>query len=54
MKKSMIRIPALLLCVCLLIGMVTVLPALFRGRFSRGQGVGMLTLYLGYLVLVIG
>lgn len=27
MKKSMIRIPALLLCVCLLIGMVFVLPA---------------------------
>lgn len=40
--------------VCLLMGGITVLPALFRGRFSRGQGAAMLTLYLGYLILVIG
>ena len=40
--------------VCLLMGGIAVLPALFRGRFSRGQGAAMLTLYLGYLILVIG
>ena len=39
--------------VCLLISLVTVLPALLREKFSRGQGVLMLGLYLGYLVLVI-
>lgn len=40
--------------VCLLMALVTVLPALLRGRFSRGQGALMLGLYLGYLVLVVG
>ena len=40
--------------VCLLIALATVLPPLFRGRFSRGQGAVMLALYLGYLILVVG
>lgn len=39
--------------VCLLMALVTVLPSLLRGRFSRGQGALMLGLYLGYLVLVV-
>lgn len=39
--------------VCLLISLLTVLPALAQKRFARWQGVVLLGLYLAYLTVVI-
>ena len=39
--------------VCLLLAVVSVLPPLFAGRFYRWQGVLLLALYGGYLVLLL-
>ena len=44
---------ALDLPACLLLCCVAVLPPLFKGKFYRWQGVLMLALYAGYVVLLV-
>ena len=39
--------------VCLAMALVAVIPPLFRGRFYRAQGILMLLLYLGYIVILV-
>lgn len=39
--------------VCLLAAVITVVPTLLQGKFSRLQGISLLGLYLVYLMLVI-
>ena len=38
---------------CLLVGVVALVPALIHGRFSRWQGVVLLVLFAGYMVLTV-
>ena len=44
---------ALDLPACLLLCCVAVLPPLFKGKFYRLQGVLMLVLYAGYVVMLV-
>jgi cation:H+ antiporter len=44
---------ALDLPACLALALVSVLPPLLRGKFYRWQGVVMLAMYVGYLVLLL-
>ena len=39
--------------VCLATALIAVLPPLFRGRFYRVQGILMLAVYLGYIVILV-
>lgn len=39
--------------VCLLISAAALLPALVQGKFSRWQGALLLSLYLGYIILLL-
>lgn len=39
--------------VCVTLALIAVLPPLFRGRFYRAQGILMLAVYVGYLVVLV-
>jgi len=44
--SAMIDLPA-----CLLVGLIALVPALIRSKFSRTQGIIMLIVYIGYVVI---
>ncbi len=44
--SSMIDLPA-----CLIVGLIAVIPALSRSKFSRWQGFVLLTVYIAYVIL---
>ena len=52
-EKELALSRRLCLPVCLLLCLVSVLPPLLKGRFYRWQGVLMLALYAGYVVMLV-
>lgn len=40
--------------VCLLVGLIAVVPALIRSRFSRWQGIVLLAVYMIYMIITCG
>ena len=51
--SNALRMGAACLAACLLLALVSVLPPLFTGKLYRWQGILMLALYGGYLVLLV-